>query len=160
MTSFLLRCTLAPTPDIDSIAGRDVRRCSEANHESRITCLLNNVVFRTLPRESARSALRWLPPASLARVCLALAIFTVATAAGSHAQTASPRKGSHAQTASPRKGSHAQTASPRKGSHAQTASPPKERAAAVSAVSRPGGEPIMAIVSLRSQRIIVYDSAH
>ena len=125
-----------------------------------MTCLLNNVVFRTLPRESARSALRWLPPASLARGCLALAIFTVATAAGSHAQTASPRKGSHAQTASPRKGSHAQTASPRKGGHAQTASPPKERAAAMSAASRPGGEPIMAIVSLRSQGIIVYDSAH
>src|SRR5262249_30295781 len=146
MTSLLLRSTLAPTPDIDSIAGRDVRRRSEADHQS-ITCRLNNVVFRTLRRESARGALRWLPPASLARVCLALAIFTVATAAGSHAQTASPRKGSHAQTASPRKGSHA-----------QTASPPKERAAAVSAASRPGGEPIMAIGSLRSQGIIVYDT--
>ena len=91
-----------------------------------MTCLLNNVVFRTLRHVSARGALRWLPPASLARVCLALAIFTAATTAGSHAQTASPRK---------------------------------ERAAAVSAASRPGGAPIMAIVSLRSQGIIVYDTA-
>ena len=92
-----------------------------------MTCLLNNVVFRTLRHVPARGALRWLPPASLARVCLAVAIFTAATAAGSPAQTASPRK---------------------------------ERAAAVSAASRPGGAPIMAIVSLRSQGIIVYDTAH
>src|SRR6516164_8543884 len=91
-----------------------------------MTCLLNNVVFRTLRHVPARGALRWLPPASLARVCLTLAIFTAATAAGSHAQTASPRK---------------------------------ERAAAVSAASRPGGAPIMAIVSLRSQGITVYDTA-
>ena len=91
-----------------------------------MTCLLNNVVFRTLRHVPARGALRWLPPASLARVCLAVAIFTAATAAGSPAQTASPRK---------------------------------ERAAAVSAASRPGGAPIMAIVSLRSQGIIVYDTA-
>src|SRR6516165_4644094 len=91
-----------------------------------MTCLLNNVVFRTLRHVPALGALRWLPPASLARICLGLAIFTAATAAGSHAQTASPRK---------------------------------ERAAAVSAASRPGGAPIMAIVSLRSQGIIVYDTA-
>ena len=38
--------------------------------------------------------------------------------------------------------------------------PAEERAAAVSAASRPGGAPIMAIVSLRSQGIIVYDTAH
>src|SRR5262249_35990396 len=91
-----------------------------------IICLLNNVVFRTLRHESARAALRWLPPASLVPVCLALAVFTAATGTGSHARTAGP---------------------------------PKERAAAVSPASRPGGEPIMAIVSLRSQGIIVYDTA-
>jgi hypothetical protein len=93
---------------------------------SRMTCLLNNAVFRTLRHEPARGALRWLPPASLAPVCLALATFIAATAAGSHARAASPRK---------------------------------ERAAAVSAASRPGGAPIMAIVSLRSQGITVYDTA-
>ena len=92
-----------------------------------MTCLLNNAVFRTLRHEPARrGALRWLPPASLAPVCLALATFIAATAAGSHARAASPRK---------------------------------ERAAAVSAASRPGGTPIMAIVSLRSQGITVYDTA-
>src|SRR6516165_243061 len=91
-----------------------------------MTCLLNNVVFRTLRHVPALGALRWLPPASLARICLGLAIFTAATAAGSHARAASPRK---------------------------------ERAAAVSAASRPGGAPIMAIVSLRSQGITVYDTA-
>jgi hypothetical protein len=91
-----------------------------------MTCLLNNAVFRTLRHEPARGALRWLPPASLAPVCLALATFIAATAAGSHARAASPRK---------------------------------ERAAAVSAASRPGGAPIMAIVSLRSQGITVYDTA-
>ena len=78
-----------------------------------MTCLLNNAVFRTLRHEPARGALRWLPPASLAPVCLALATFIAATAAGSHARAASPRK---------------------------------ERAAAVSAASRSGGAPIMAIV--------------
>ena len=91
-----------------------------------MTCLLNNAVFRTLRHEPARGALRWLSPASLAPVCLALATFIAATAAGSHARAASPRK---------------------------------ERAAAVSAASRPGGAPIMAIVSLRSQGITVYDTA-
>ena len=90
-----------------------------------MTCILDNVVFRTLRRESARSSLRGLPPASLALVWLALAICTVATSAGSHAREASSRK---------------------------------ERAAAPSAVSRPGGAPIMAVVSLRSQKIIVYDT--
>jgi hypothetical protein len=91
-----------------------------------MTCLLNNTVFRTLPHEPARGALRLLRPASLAPVCLALATFIAATAAGSHARAASPRK---------------------------------ERAAAVSAASRSGGAPIMAIVSLRSQGITVYDTA-
>jgi hypothetical protein len=43
--------------------------------------------------------------------------------------------------------------------HAGAASPRKERATAVSAASRPGGAPIMAIVSLRSQEITVYDTA-
>ena len=91
-----------------------------------MTCLLNNAVFRALRHEPARGALRWLPPASLAPVCLALATFTAVTVAGSHARAASPRK---------------------------------ERAAAMSAASRPGGAPIMAIVSLRSQGITVYDTA-
>src|SRR5215471_10591096 len=91
-----------------------------------MTCLLNNTIFRTLRHEPARGALCWLPPASLAPVCLALATFIAATAAGSHALAASPRK---------------------------------ERAAAVSAASRPGGVPIMAIVSLHSQGITVYDTA-
>src|SRR5215470_6851895 len=110
-----------------SIAGCDVRRRRAADHEvSCMTCLLNNAVFRTLRHEPARGALRWLPPASLAPVCLALATFTAAAAAGSHARAASPRK---------------------------------ERAAAVSTASRPGGAPIMAIVSLRSQGITVYDTA-
>ena len=45
------------------------------------------------------------------------------------------------------------------GGHARTASPRKEQAAAASAELRPGGAPIMAIVSLRSQEITIYDSA-
>src|SRR5215467_9048483 len=46
------------------------------------------------------------------------------------------------------------------GGHAGAASPPrKERATAVSVASRPGSAPIMAIVSLRSQEITVYDAA-
>jgi hypothetical protein len=45
------------------------------------------------------------------------------------------------------------------GSRERTASPGKERATAQSAASRPGGTPIMAIVSLHSQEIIVYDTA-
>src|SRR6516225_6312685 len=152
------KASAAPTRHtVDSIAGRDVRRRRAADHEvSRKISFLNNVVLRTLRHVPARRALRWLPPARLARICLALAIFTAATAAGSHAQTASPRKGSHARTtASPKE----RAATPA-GSHSRTASPPKERAAAVSAASRPGGAPIMAIVSLRSQGIIVYDTAH
>jgi hypothetical protein len=115
------------------IAGRDVHRRRAADHEvSRMTCLINHAVFRTLLRqEPARVTLRWLPPASVAPaslvpICLALATFTAATAAGSHARAASPRK---------------------------------ERPAPVSAASRPGGAPIMAIVSLRSQGITVYDTA-
>src|ERR1700730_19264512 len=91
-----------------------------------MTCLLNNAVLRTLRHEPARGALRLLRPASLAPVCLALATFIAATAAGSHARAASPRK---------------------------------ERAAAVSAASRSGGAPIMAIVSLRSQWITVDDTS-
>jgi hypothetical protein len=118
------QASAALTPDsIASIAGRDVRRRRAADHEvSRMTCLPNNVVFRTLRREPARGGL---PAASLARVWLALAICTAATVAGSHAREASSRK---------------------------------ERAAAPSTVSRPGGAPIMAIVSLRSQGITVYDT--
>src|SRR5215475_6348857 len=45
------------------------------------------------------------------------------------------------------------------GSQAGAASPRKERATAVSVASRPGSAPIMAIVSLRSQEITVYDTA-
>jgi hypothetical protein len=139
------QASAAPISDIDSIAGRDVSRRREADHEvSRITCLLNNVVFPTQRRESAQGALRWLPSASLAPACLALAIFIAATAAGGHARTAGLPKERAATAAA---------------SHARTPGPPKERAGAVSAASRPGGAPIMAIVSLRSQGIIVYDTA-
>jgi hypothetical protein len=91
-----------------------------------MTCLINHAVFRTLYPEPGRVTLRWLPPASLAPVCLALATVTAATAADDHARAASPRK---------------------------------ERPAQVSAASRPGGAPIMAVVSLRSQGITVYDTA-
>ena len=58
------QASVAPTPNsIDSIAGRDVRRHSAADHGvSRMTCLLNNAVFRTPRREPARGALRGLPP--------------------------------------------------------------------------------------------------
>jgi hypothetical protein len=91
-----------------------------------MTCLLNDAVFRIPRDEPASVMLRWLPPVSLAPVCLAMATLTAMTAAGSPAGAASTRK---------------------------------ERAPAVSAASRPGGAPIMAIVSLRSQGITVYDTA-
>src|SRR5262249_60423291 len=79
-----------PPDSIASIAGRDVRQRRAADYEvSRMTCLPNNVVFRTLRREPARGGL---PAASLARVWLALAICTAATGAGSHAPEASSRK--------------------------------------------------------------------
>jgi hypothetical protein len=90
----------------------------------------NNAVFCTPRHEPgwvtlARITWRWLPPASLAPVSLALATFTAVTTVGSPAGAASPRK---------------------------------ERAPAVSTASRPGGTPIMAIVSLRNQGITVYDT--
>jgi hypothetical protein len=107
-----------------------------------MTCPLNNADFRTLRQEPARVTLpvrvtlRWLPPASLvpaslAPVCLAPICLALATF----------------------------TVVTAAGSPAGAASARKERAAAVSAASRPGGAPIMAIVSLRSQGITVYDTA-
>jgi hypothetical protein len=109
------------TPALRRINFGDVCLRRAADREvSRMTCLLNNTVFRTLHHERARVTLRWLPPA-----CLAIATFTAVTAAGSPAGAASTRK---------------------------------ERTPAVSAASRPGGAPIMAIVSLRSQGITVYDT--
>jgi hypothetical protein len=108
-------------PALRRINFGDVCLRRAADHEvSRMTCLLNSTVFRTLRHERTRVTLRWLPPA-----CLAIATFTAVTAAGSPAGAASTRK---------------------------------ERTPAVSAASRPGGAPIMAIVSLRSQGITVYDT--